>query len=100
MNRRRCARALSLGSYSFTTVAFFKKSASNSSPSPGPVGAGAAGRLAPTNMAGVFAFIGGGSVARLTDRSFLLGALRQFALAGAAAALTYGIGAAVHATVH
>jgi vacuolar iron transporter family protein len=50
-------------------------------------------------LAGVFAFIGGGFVARLTNRPFLRGALRQFVLATAAAALTYGVGAVVGATV-
>lgn len=46
-------------------------------------------------LAGVFAFIGGGIVAKITDRSFPRGALRQFVLAAAATAITYGIGAAV-----
>jgi VIT1/CCC1 family predicted Fe2+/Mn2+ transporter len=46
-------------------------------------------------LAGIFAFVGGGAVARITDRPFLRGAIRQFALAAGAAAITYGIGAAV-----
>lgn len=50
-------------------------------------------------LAGVFAFSGGGFVAKITDRPFLRGAVRQFLLAGAAAALTYGIGHAVGAIV-
>ena len=47
----------------------------------------------------VAAFAGGGTVARITDRSFVRGAIRQLLLAGAAAGLTYGIGSAFHAAV-
>jgi VIT1/CCC1 family predicted Fe2+/Mn2+ transporter len=36
-------------------------------------------------------------VARITDRPFLRGAVRQLLLAGAAAGLTYGIGSVVGA---
>ncbi len=50
-------------------------------------------------IAGVAAFIGGGTVARITDRPFLRGAVRQIVLAGAAAGLTYAIGTAVHTAV-
>jgi vacuolar iron transporter family protein len=50
-------------------------------------------------LAAIAAFVGGGLVARITDRPFLRGALRQLLLAGLAAALTYGIGAAVGAVV-
>lgn len=50
-------------------------------------------------LAGVVAFAGGGTVARITDRSFLRGAVRQLLLAGAAAGLTYAIGSAVGAAV-
>jgi vacuolar iron transporter family protein len=50
-------------------------------------------------LAAVAAFIGGGLVARITDRPFLRGALRQLLLAGAAAGLTYGIGSLVGAVV-
>jgi vacuolar iron transporter family protein len=50
-------------------------------------------------IAAVAAFIGGGLVARITDRPFLHGALRQLLLAAAAAGLTYGIGSLVGATV-
>jgi vacuolar iron transporter family protein len=46
-------------------------------------------------LAAVAAFTGGGLVARITDRPFLRGALRQLVLAGAAAGLTYGIGSLV-----
>jgi vacuolar iron transporter family protein len=46
-------------------------------------------------LAAVAAFSGGGLVARVTDRPFLRGALRQLLLAGAAAGLTYGIGTLV-----
>ena len=51
-------------------------------------------------LAAVVAFIGGGLVSRVTDRPFLLGAVRQLILAGAAAGLTYGIGSLVGAAVH
>jgi vacuolar iron transporter family protein len=50
-------------------------------------------------LAAIAAFVGGGLVARITDRPFLRGAARQLLLAGVAAALTYGIGAAVGAVV-
>ena len=50
-------------------------------------------------LAAVAAFVGGGLVSRITDRPFLRGALRQLLLAGVAAGLTYGIGAAVGAVV-
>jgi VIT1/CCC1 family predicted Fe2+/Mn2+ transporter len=56
--------------------------------------------LAALVIAGVATFIGGGTVARITDRSFLRGAIRQLLLAGAAAGITYGIGTAVGAAVH
>jgi vacuolar iron transporter family protein len=46
-------------------------------------------------LAAVAAFVGGGVVARITDRPFLRGALRQLVLAAAAASLTYGIGSLV-----
>ena len=48
-------------------------------------------------LAAIAAFIGGGLVARVTDRPFLRGALRQLLLAGVAAGLTYGIGSLVGA---
>jgi VIT1/CCC1 family predicted Fe2+/Mn2+ transporter len=51
-------------------------------------------------LAALAAFGGGGWVARITDRPFLRGAVRQLGLAAAAAALTYGIGAAVGTAVH
>jgi VIT1/CCC1 family predicted Fe2+/Mn2+ transporter len=50
-------------------------------------------------LAAVAAFFGGGTVARITDRPFLRGAVRQLLLAGAAAGLTYLIGMAVHASI-
>jgi VIT1/CCC1 family predicted Fe2+/Mn2+ transporter len=50
-------------------------------------------------LAGVVAFAGGGTVARITDRPFLRGAIRQFVLAAAAAGATYGIGSAVGGAV-
>jgi VIT1/CCC1 family predicted Fe2+/Mn2+ transporter len=48
-------------------------------------------------LAAVAAFIGGGLVARITDRPFLRGALRQLVLGGAAAGLTFAIGSLVGA---
>ena len=51
-------------------------------------------------LAAVVAFIGGGLVSRVTDRPFLIGAVRQLLLAGVAASLTYGIGSLVGAAVH
>ncbi len=48
-------------------------------------------------LAAVAAFFGGGLVARITDRPFLGGALRQLLLAAAAAGLTYGVGSLVAA---
>jgi VIT1/CCC1 family predicted Fe2+/Mn2+ transporter len=50
-------------------------------------------------LAALAAFIGGGLVARLTDRPFLRGALSQLALGAVAAGITYLIGTAVGATV-
>ena len=50
-------------------------------------------------LAAVAAFIGGGLVARLTDRPFLRGALRQLGLAALAASVTYLIGSLVGASV-
>jgi VIT1/CCC1 family predicted Fe2+/Mn2+ transporter len=50
-------------------------------------------------LAAVAAFSGGGVVARLTDRPFLRGALRQLLLGALAAGVTYLIGRAVGATV-
>src|SRR5215510_7621682 len=48
-------------------------------------------------LAALAAFIGGGLVARLTDRPFFRGALRQLALGAVVAGITYLIGAAVGA---
>jgi VIT1/CCC1 family predicted Fe2+/Mn2+ transporter len=50
-------------------------------------------------LAAVAAVIGGGLVSRFTDRPFLRGAIRQLLLAGAAAALTYGIGSLLGSVV-
>ncbi len=50
-------------------------------------------------LAALAAFIGGGLVARLTDRPFLRGALRQLLLGAVAASLTYLIGHAVGSRV-
>ena len=46
-------------------------------------------------LAAIAAFVGGGLVARLTDRPFFRGALRQLALGGVAAGITFLIGLAV-----
>ena len=50
-------------------------------------------------LAAVAAFVGGGLVARLTDRPFFRGALRQLVLGAAAAGITFAIGSAVGAGV-
>ena len=50
-------------------------------------------------FAALAAFIGGGLVARLTDRPFFRGAIRQLLLGAVAAGITYLIGTAVGATV-
>ena len=50
-------------------------------------------------LAAVAAFVGGGLVARLTDRPFLRGALRQLILGAFAAGITFLIGSAVGAGV-
>src|SRR5579875_3040699 len=50
-------------------------------------------------LAGVAAFAGGGLVARVTERPFLRGALRQVLFAGVAAGLTYAIGAGIGAAI-
>jgi len=51
-------------------------------------------------LSAVAAFVGGGLVARLTDRPFLRGALRQLVLGAFAAGVTYLIGYLVGAEVH
>lgn len=51
-------------------------------------------------LSAVAAFVGGGLVARLTDRPFLRGALRQLVLGAVVAGITYLIGHAVGAEVH
>jgi VIT1/CCC1 family predicted Fe2+/Mn2+ transporter len=50
-------------------------------------------------LAAVAAFAGGGAVARLTDRPFLRGAVRQLVLAACAAGITYLLGRVVGAAV-
>ncbi|HEX7267517.1 MAG TPA: VIT1/CCC1 transporter family protein, partial [Streptosporangiaceae bacterium] len=50
-------------------------------------------------LSAVAAFVGGGLVARLTDRPFLRGALRQLGLAALAAGVTYLVGSVVGASV-
>jgi vacuolar iron transporter family protein len=50
-------------------------------------------------LAAVAAFAGGGLVARLTDRPFLRGALRQLLLGTVAAGITYLIGSVVGAVI-
>jgi VIT1/CCC1 family predicted Fe2+/Mn2+ transporter len=51
-------------------------------------------------LSAVALFIGGGLVARLTDRPFLHGAVRQLVLGAFAAGITYLIGRAVGASLH
>jgi len=51
-------------------------------------------------LAAIAAFLGGGVVSRITNRPFLRGAVRQFALAAVAAGLTYAIGTLVHSVSH
>ena len=51
-------------------------------------------------LAAVAAFAGGGLVARLTDRPFLRGAVRQLLLGAFAAGVTYLIGSGVGAVIH
>jgi VIT1/CCC1 family predicted Fe2+/Mn2+ transporter len=60
-----------------------------------PYLAGVASLPATLGLAAIAAFIGGGLVARLTDRPFLRGALRQLLLGAVAAGITYGIGSLV-----
>jgi len=60
-----------------------------------PYLAGFGSLAAALGLAAVAAFIGGGLVARMTDRPFLRGALRQLLLGAVAAGLTYGIGTLV-----
>ena len=50
-------------------------------------------------LAALAAFFGGGLVARLTDRPFFRGALRQLLLGALAAGVTYLVGMAVGATI-
>jgi VIT1/CCC1 family predicted Fe2+/Mn2+ transporter len=50
-------------------------------------------------LSALAAFVGGGLVARLTDRPFFRGASRQLLLGGLAAGITYLIGSAVGAAV-
>ncbi|HEV2371258.1 MAG TPA: VIT1/CCC1 transporter family protein [Streptosporangiaceae bacterium] len=64
-----------------------------------PFLAGYASLPAALGLAAVAAFGGGGAVARLTDRPFLRGAVRQLLLGTAAAAVTYLIGRLVGAAV-
>jgi vacuolar iron transporter family protein len=62
-------------------------------------GAGSAAMALALGLAALAAFIGGGLVARLTDRPFFRGAIRQLLLAALAAGITYLIGTAVGTTV-
>jgi VIT1/CCC1 family predicted Fe2+/Mn2+ transporter len=60
---------------------------------------GASNLAVALGLAAVAAFVGGGLVARLTDRPFLRGALRQLILGAAAAGITFLIGSAVGAGI-
>jgi vacuolar iron transporter family protein len=51
--------------------------------------------LATLVLAAIAAFVGGGTVAKITDRPFLRGAIRQLLLAALAAAVTFGLGRAI-----
>jgi vacuolar iron transporter family protein len=62
-------------------------------------GAGSAAMALALGLAALAAFVGGGLVARLTDRPFFRGAFRQLLLGGLAAGITYLIGSAVGAAV-
>ena len=64
-----------------------------------PYLAGANSLALALGCAAVAAVIGGGVVARITNRPFILGVARQLTSARLAAAITYGIGHAVGATV-
>ncbi len=64
-----------------------------------PYLAGLDSLLIALGLAALAAFIGGGLVARLTDRPFFRGALRQLLLGALAAGVTYLVGMAVGATV-
>jgi len=64
-----------------------------------PYLAGIGSLAASLGLGAVAALAGGALVARITDRPMLRGALRQFLLAAAATALTYGIGTMVGAGV-
>ena len=50
-------------------------------------------------LAALAAFVGGGVVAKLTDRPFFRGAIRQLLLGALAAGVTYLVGTAVGASV-
>ena len=64
-----------------------------------PYLAGFGSLVAALIFAAVAAVAGGGMVARITDRPFLRGAVRQLVLAAMATGLTYAIGTMVGATV-
>jgi VIT1/CCC1 family predicted Fe2+/Mn2+ transporter len=65
-----------------------------------PYLAGLGSLAASLGLGAVAALAGGALVARITDRPMLRGALRQFLLAAAATALTYGIGSMVGVGLH
>jgi VIT1/CCC1 family predicted Fe2+/Mn2+ transporter len=64
-----------------------------------PYLAGGSSLWLPLVLAGLAAIVGGGLVARLTDRPFWRGAARQLILGAVAAALTFGIGHLVGSAV-
>ena len=64
-----------------------------------PYLAGFGSLVAALIFAAVAAVAGGGMVARITDRPFLRGAVRQLVLAAMATGLTYAIGTMVDATI-
>ena len=64
-----------------------------------PYLAGADSLALALGLAAVAAIVGGGLVARMTNRPFIRGAARQLILGALAAAITYGIGHAVGTSV-
>ena len=65
-----------------------------------PYLAGATSLMLALGLAALAAITGGGVVARLTDRPFVRGAVRQLILGAAAAVITFGVGHLVGGAVH
>jgi len=60
---------------------------------------GVSGLLIPLLVSAVGLFLAGGTVARMTERNVWFGASRQLLLGSVAAAVTYGLGAAIGGTL-